>query len=1116
MGINETNSGFSKAMQGARQAFNRLWLHNYLALFLRYSGFVLLLVIAYLHFVFHGMNRNGSQVEAWMVGYLLYLAFLEILNRLRVGFYDRHWFIGVRIFSNLFFLSWLINVSPLMHGVLVFAFLIPILSSIVYFPQKVQVTALVFALVMIGIFLAGMVFQPTNPLAVWQFAIIIVALLIATLGLQQTHTALMGVPEGIDQALRRMRGTLELSDIVDQLGDGLQLITDAEAFYILIIDPDDRTYITNKSLGLDLRSSFEMDDLINTCKVLRDGRSYMVDDLGEAEGQAEFGAFLTSIPRSIMIHPLRDTQKRVLGLMMAASRRRAAFDDLKKIYFGMLGSNASLALENSLAYRRARLGLLNSRNSADALLEADRRSDVVRILVGEAASLIGSADGCVLHRYDKDTGCLEPEGGIQTSENGVLAPRTAPVPPGLSIRMCIGQGIAGHALQQRKLVVADEARKHPRFISSEAAAGFVSLMSAPILDPSTGAPLGTLSVSSRRRAAFTSEDQSTLMYLARQAGITMTRLEASDEWRVSGGILKKIFEATLSIDFSVGETLLAHQLVEVAHSVLPFSMVRLRLFDPLKQELVAVAAVGYPPEVQARLMDQRLPLAQLQQFLKPEYQIERSYLIPSSAPGWHEFADTYLHVPSAPQGAAGTWDRYDAFFTPLTSENGDLLGFVAWDGPQDNTRPSRKIVEAVGAFASMAGWSIDLARAYRRIAEQRDLIKRFIVATTNQLEATHDTSVLGDVAVDIGRERLGTEACSFFATVANELELRSSTYLRGTRYIRRHKPIKAEVGCGLSSWVARTGKPLYFNSKEAYQKHDAWAGETEQLQYLPSGDCRNLLFVPILAKQGDCLGVLSFENKLVRGALADFTDADVRDAGSLAEELGLSLELANQLKNARELEQLMLEDDLHELKNMFYYGLRSASDNAAYWLQQDNKAKANEQMTLVRNHAGTILGELYNLHNAVKKKYYEIEDFGAALQLIVDTFLDMFRGVGLPYHSKRARVQIDCASGIQLTPSLRYTLIRIVSGALLNAIKHSGFLEDPAVEIRIDVRQEDDHVRLVVEDNGCGMVLVRPGYGITRMRELVRFLRNKGYDVKFDIETEDGVGTKVLLTAPVM
>ncbi len=1116
MGLNESASGFSKAMRGARQAFNRLWLHNYLALFLRYSGFVLLSLIAYLHFLFNGMTRNGQALEVWMIAYLVYLAILEILNRARVRFYDQPWFIGVRIFSNLVLISWLINASPLMHGVLVFAFLIPLLSSIVYFPQRPQATTVVFALVMMGIFLAGVVFQHTNPLTVWQFAIITIALLIATMGIRQAYTKLMGVPEGIADTLRKVRGTLDLNDIVDQLADGVQLITDAEGLYILVIDPGDRSYITDKTLGLELQPSFDMNELIDTCAVLREGRPYVADDLSEADGRAEFGAFLGSIPRSIMIEPLRDSKKQVLGLVLAASKRRGAFDDLKKVYFGLLASNASLALDTSLAYRRARLSLLDSRNSAEALLEADRRSDVVRILVGQAASIIGSADGCVLHRYDRETDCLEPEGGVQASESGVLSAWTAPASPGISIKMHTGQGLAGHALQERKIVVAGEVRKHPWFVSSEAAAGFVSLMSAPIVDPASGAPLGTLSVFSRQRAAFTTEDESTLLYLARQAGISLTHMEASDEWRLRGGILKEIFEATLSIDYAVGEAALAGQLARVAHRVLPFGMLRMRLFDPLKKELVAVAAEGYPPEVQARLMNQRLPLAELQPFLKPEYQIERSYLIPSDAPGWHEFADKYLHIPSTSQGTVGAWDRYDAFFTPLTSENGDLLGFVAWDGPQDNTRPSRKIVEAVGAFASMASWSIDLARAYRRIEEQRDLIKRFIVATTDQLEATRDTTVMGDVAVDIGRERLGTEACSFFATVADELELRSSTYLRGTGYIRRHKPIKAEVGCGLSSWVAKTMKPLYFNSKDEYQKHAAWAGETEQLKFLPSGDCRNLLLVPILGKQDNCLGVLSFENKLAGGALANFTGADVRDAMSLAEELGLSLGLANQLKNARELEQQMLEEDLHELKNKFYYGVQSPSENALYWLQHGNQAKANAQMTLVRDDAVTILGELYNLHNAVKKKYYEIEDFGAALQLLVDTFLPMFRGVGLPYDNKRERIQVNCASDIKLTPSLRYTLIRILSGALMNAMKHSGFLENPEVEIRISVTQEDDHVRMVVEDNGCGMVLVKPGYGIGRMYDLVRFLKNKGFDVRIKIESEDEVGTRVVLTAPAM
>ena len=77
-----------------------------------------------------------------------------------------------------------------------------------------------------------------------------------------------------------------------------------------------------------------------------------------------------------------------------------------------------------------------------------------------------------------------------------------------------------------------------------------------------------------------------------------------------------------------------------------------------------------------------LPLEELEKFLKLDYQVERSFLIPSDAPGWRDFAKRYLYIPKTSNAENATWDRYDAFFTPLLSESGKPLGFISWDQPE--------------------------------------------------------------------------------------------------------------------------------------------------------------------------------------------------------------------------------------------------------------------------------------------------------------------------------------------------------------------------------------------------------------------------------------------------
>ena len=134
-----------------------------------------------------------------------------------------------------------------------------------------------------------------------------------------------------------------------------------------------------------------------------------------------------------------------------------------------------------------------------------------------------------------------------------------------------------------------------------------------------------------------------------------------------------------------------------------------------------------------------------------------------------------------------------------------------------------------------------------------------------------------------------------------------------------------------------------------------------------------------------------------------------------------------------------------------------------------------------------------------------------ALNLLVYNTLVLFLGKGVYKKSDRARVRLEYAKNIQLSPLLRYIIVRITSGALMNAIRHSGFLSHPDVVVKISVNQLNDQIRLIVQDNGCGVKKLQPGYGIGRMRDLVRSIRRQGHDIKLVISSEEGKGTEVKL-----
>jgi GAF domain-containing protein len=1109
---NYDESSSTRLTLGVRHVIQRFLLHGVLAFFLRFFGFFLLGLIAYLHFFFDSVNPDHLSIEAWILSYLGYLIILEYFRHRKFPSYDATWFVLVRIFSNIFLISWLLYAAPLLRGILSFMYLVPFIACIVYFPRNQKLLGFLYASSILVLSLATVILDPRTPLSLGQLMIVATILGLALIALKYTYAKVSGMPEVISAILTRLQNTFDFEDILNQIAEGVSMITGGDQVFILIVDPEDRSYVTHKIYGLNLSGSFKMEELIRQCDAIQAGKRYEIEDSDGSGDKGYFQQFFEPPPRALIVEPIFGSKQMVLGLIMVGTSNPVPFDDLKQSYFWNFVHSVSSAVETSFLYQRVGLSYLSRETIAEQLLEAENEAEIVGILVAQASKLIGHQNEVVFHRFENDRGRLIPEAGVKLSETGTLVPWVASPSdlrnPEPSI---IHLGIAGHALLDNTIVVADDVRRHPHFVRNGKVVNFISLMSAPMLEPASKRPLGVLSVHSKHRAAFTTENQGTLLYLAKQGAISIARVQQSEELRLKGGVLKEIFEAALEINYETSEQDVAQQLAGIARRTLPFGMVRIRLFDPVSRDLISIAAAGYPEEDHQSLIGKRLPFDELEKYLKADYQQERSFLIPSDAPGWQEFAERYLYVTTASKLENATWDRYDALFTPLVSQSGDRIGFISWDQPANGLHPTRKIIEAVGAFASMASWSIDLVRAYRRIAEQRSLMGSLIASTTKELANTRDSNVMNEVAVKIGSERLSTEACSLYLVVDNQLELVASTYLKNTNYIKRRKQIKAEPGIGFTSWVAATLKPLYFNSEREYQDHPGWAGETDQLQYLSSGSCKNLLFVPITSHAGNCVGVLSFENRLENGKIADFSDGDVKTAMNLAEELGLTMGLAQQLKNVRTLEQEMLEDDLHDLKNQYYYGVQAFAETSLYWLRQGDYAETEVQLDTLKENSSTILNELYGLHNSVQQKYYAMEDFRTALSLLVDNTLVLFVGKGRFQKTDRTRVKIECAKKIRLSPLLRYVILRITSGALMNAIKHSGFLNDPAVVIKVSVKRIGDHIQLIIQDSGYGPKKIEPGYGIRRMRDLVRSLKRQGLDIKLFINSEEGKGTEVKL-----
>ena len=60
----------------------------------------------------------------------------------------------------------------------------------------------------------------------------------------------------------------------------------------------------------------------------------------------------------------------------------------------------------------------------------------------------------------------------------------------------------------------------------------------------------------------------------------------------------------------------------------PFQAVLVSIYEPDSGLLRRVTGIGFPPETLAELMARKQPLSSIQQMLKPQFRISRSYFIP--------------------------------------------------------------------------------------------------------------------------------------------------------------------------------------------------------------------------------------------------------------------------------------------------------------------------------------------------------------------------------------------------------------------------------------------------------------------------------------------------------
>lgn len=135
----------------------------------------------------------------------------------------------------------------------------------------------------------------------------------------------------------------------------------------------------------------------------------------------------------------------------------------------------------------------------------------------------------------------------------------------------------------------------------------------------------------------------------------------------------------------------------------PFQAVLFSVYEPETGLLRRVTGIGFSQDVLGEMLGRKQPLTSIQQLLKPEFRISKSYFIPADkTPVMPADVHTVTLELNGDTSSANAWNPDDFFLVPLNDAQGNPLGLLSLDAPNDGLRPDKTTIETIEIFAAQA------------------------------------------------------------------------------------------------------------------------------------------------------------------------------------------------------------------------------------------------------------------------------------------------------------------------------------------------------------------------------------------------------------------------------
>jgi len=277
--------------------------------------------------------------------------------------------------------------------------------------------------------------------------------------------------------------------------------------------------------------------------------------------------------------------------------------------------------------------------------------------------------------------------------------------------------------------------------------GVRSALIVPIL--AQGKTAGLIHLHSSEAGFFDQASLDVTETLASQAAVALGNVRRFQEQRQRTELLRRradtmtrLTEVSYGLNFELPLEQLLRSIANSIRESTPFQAVLMSIYEPETGLLRRVTGVGFPPETLAELLSRKQPLSSIQQMLKPEFKISRSYFIPvDNAP----IIPSDVHMVTLESidksnKSATAWDGDDFLIVPLVDGLGSPLGLLSVDAPRDGLRPDLATIDSLEVFAAQASLAISNHSRFTELRTRADSLsaglerqQRLISLTQNDL-----------------------------------------------------------------------------------------------------------------------------------------------------------------------------------------------------------------------------------------------------------------------------------------------------------------------------------------------------------------------------------------------